>query len=74
MSAKGQHVIPGGGKWRVRRAGATRASGTFGTQAEAIARARELAKSQGSELYIHGQDGRIRERRSFGDDPFPPKG
>lgn len=74
MSAKGQHVVPSGGKWRVRRAGAARASGTFETQAEAVARARELAKNQGTELYIHGEDGRIRERRSYGNDPYPPKG
>jgi hypothetical protein len=25
-------------------------------------------------LYIHGQDGRIRERNSYGNDPYPPKG
>lgn len=74
MSARGQHVIPSGGKWRVRKTGATRASGTFETQAEAVARARDLARSQGTELYIHGEDGRIRERRSYGRDPFPPKG
>jgi len=30
--------------------------------------------SQGTELYVHGQDGRIRERSSFGKDVFPPKG
>lgn len=74
MSPKGQHVVPNGGKWSVRRAGATKASGTFVTQAEAIAKARDLAKSQGTELYIHGADGRIRERNSFGKDPHPPKG
>lgn len=74
MSSKGQHVVPNGGKWAVRRAGAERASGLFSTQKEAIARARELAKNQGTELYVHGQDGRIRERSSFGKDPLPPKG
>jgi len=74
MSVKGQHVVPSGGKWRVRKAGATRASGTYETQAEAVARGRELARNQGTELYIHGQDGRIRERRSYGNDPHPPKG
>jgi hypothetical protein len=74
MSKKGQHVVPSGGKWSVRRAGAARASHTFNTQQEAVARARELARSQGAELYIHGRDGRIRERNSFGTDPFPPKG
>lgn len=74
MSEKGQHVVPNGERWSVRRAGAARASGTFATQSEAIAEARRLARSQGAELYIHGRDGRIRERSSYGKDPFPPKG
>lgn len=74
MSKKGQHVVPSGGKWSVRTAGAARASGTFRTQQEAIGNAREKARKQGAELYIHGRDGRIRERNSFGRDPHPPKG
>jgi hypothetical protein len=32
MSKKGQHVVPNGGNWSVRKAGSTRASGTYGTQ------------------------------------------
>ena len=43
-------------------------------QAEAIAAARETAIRQGSEMLIHGEDGRIRERNTYGKDPFPPKG
>lgn len=74
MSTKGQHVVPSGGRWSVRRAGASRASGTYETQGEAIEKARTLAKNQGTELYVHGRDGRIRERNSYGKDPFPPKG
>lgn len=74
MEKKGQHVVPSGDKWSVRKTGAARASGTFGTQAEAITRGREIAQHQRTELYIHGRDGRIRERNSFGNDPFPPKG
>jgi hypothetical protein len=44
------------------------------TQAEAIAAATQIAKNQKTELYIHGRDGRIREKNSFGADSFPPKG
>jgi len=74
MSKKGQHVVPNKGKWSVRRAGASRTSGTYDTQREAIEKARDRARNQGTELYIHGRDGRIRERDSYGRDPFPPKG
>jgi hypothetical protein len=74
MSKKAQHVVPSGGKWSVRSTGSVRASGTFETQREAIDSARHKARRDGTELYIHGRDGRIRDRSSFGRDPFPPKG
>jgi hypothetical protein len=44
------------------------------TQQEAIDVAREIARNQSSELFIHGKDGRIRERDSHGNDPAPPPG
>ena len=74
MGTKGQHVVPRGDRWSVRKAGAARASGTYETQQEAIEKARTIARNQGSELYIHGRDGRIRERDSYGRDTYPPKG
>jgi hypothetical protein len=58
----------------VQPAGGGRASSVHDTQAEAIARGRELARNRQSELLIHGRDGRIRERDSHGRDPNPPKG
>ena len=42
------------------------------TQREAIDAAHEIAQNQDSELFIHGRDGRIWERNSYGDDPFLP--
>ncbi len=74
MHKKGQHVVPSNGRWSVRKAGSSRASNTYDTQGEAIDVARDRARREGSELYIHGRDGRIRERSSYGPDPFPPKG
>jgi hypothetical protein len=44
------------------------------TQADAIKAGTKIAQNQKTELYIHGRDGRIRERNSYGNDPHPPKG
>jgi len=74
MSKLGQHVVPSKGGWSVKKAGASRASSTHSTQQDAITAATSIARSQKTELYIHGRDGRIRERNSYGNDPNPPKG
>lgn len=74
MAATSQHVVPRGNKWAVRKAGAERVTRHFDTQQEAIKAARGLARNQGGEVFIHGRDGRIRKRDSYGNDPFPPLG
>lgn len=72
---KNQHVTPNpNGGWQVKGEGNTRATALTSTQAEAIEIATNIARSQQSELFIHGKDGRIRERNSYGNDPYPPKG
>lgn len=71
---RSQHVVPTKGGWAVKRAGSPKATKVFATQQEAIERGREIAKNQRSELLIHGRDGRIREKNSYGRDPFPPEG
>ena len=74
MSKKNQHVVPNGDDWAVKGAGNEKATRVVSTQAEAIKIAREIAINQKSEMFIHGQNGRIRERNSYGNDDFPPKG
>ncbi|WP_093922960.1 DUF2188 domain-containing protein [Sulfitobacter brevis] len=74
MIKKNQHVVPHKSGWAVRGAGNGRASSVHGTQSEAISAARETAIRQGSEMLIHGENGRIRERNTYGNDPYPPKG
>jgi len=69
-----QHVVPHDGKWAVRGEGNDRATSVHATQREAIEAAREIARNQRVELLIHGEDGKIRERDSYGHDPYPPKG
>lgn len=72
--SKTQHVVPHGGDWAVKRGGSDRATTVVPTQKEAIKIATEIAKNQNAELFIHGKDGQIRERDSFGNDSYPPKG
>ena len=74
MANRNQHVVPHSEGWAVKPEGGQRASSIHRTQAEAIARAREIAQNQKTELLIHGRDGRIRARDSHGADPFPPRG
>ena len=74
VATRNQHVVPRGNKWAVRKAGAEKVTRRFDTQQEAIEVARGIARNQGGEVFIHGRDGRIRERDSYGNDPFPPRG
>lgn len=75
MSRKeNQHVVPAGNGWAVKRAGSKKATKTFDTQRDAIQRAREIARNKGSELLIHGRDGKIREKNTYGRDRHPPEG
>ncbi len=60
-----QHVLPRDGSWVIKRAGASRASKVFSTQEEAKSAGMTIAKSQGSSLFVHGKDGRIRARIDF---------
>lgn len=71
---KNQHVVPHDGKWQVKSEGSQRATGTYSTQKEAIDRARSIAKNQRSEVLIHGRNGQIRDKNSYGNDDFPPEG
>jgi hypothetical protein len=74
MSKKTQHVVknPSGG-WAVKKGGSSKATKVHKTQQEAIDHGREIAKNQKAEFYIHGHDGKIRNKDSYGKDPNPPK-
>ena len=74
MAGKNQHVVPHANGWAVRGAGNTRVTSVHETQREATEQARDIAQNQSSEVLIHGRNGRIRERNSYGNDPFHPKG
>ena len=72
---KNQHVTPHpSGGWQVKGSGNSKATKRTSTQAEAVKIARSIAINQKSELLIHGENGRIREKNSYGNDPLTPKG
>ncbi len=74
-SKKGSiRTVPHPDGWANRRDGAERLSRVFDTQAQAEAAGRAAAQRDGVEYYLHGRDGRIRQRDSYGNDPYPPKG
>ena len=62
------------GNWAVEQEGAQRASAVFETQSQARERAIEIAKNQEKEVVVHGVNGKIREKNSYGNDPYPPRG
>lgn len=70
---KDQHVVPHEDGWAIKGEGNQRATEVHDTQADAIERAREIARKQGSEVVIHRRDGTIRDSDSYGRDPFPPR-
>lgn len=75
MVSKNQHVTPRpDGNWQVKAEKALRATSVTKTQGEAIRIARDIARNQKSEIFIHRPDGRIRARDSYGNDPYPPRG
>lgn len=66
---KNQHVVPHQGKWAVKGAGNERNTVITNTQQQAIEKARQIARNQESELLIHGRNGTIRKKNSYGNDP-----
>lgn len=72
---KNQHVTPHPkGGWQVKGAGNSKATVRTSTLKEAADIARQIAINQKSERLIHGVNGKIRQKDSYGRDPYPPKG
>ena len=74
MPKRDQHVVPHTDGRAVKVSGNQRATSVHPTQREAVGAARNIARNQGTEMFIHGENGRIRRRNTYGNDPHPPKG
>jgi hypothetical protein len=73
MADKDVFVVPAGENWGVRRPNKNKLSKKFDTKNEAIEYGKELAKKDKSELTILKKDGKIQNKNSYGNDPYPPK-
>lgn len=71
---KPQHVATHSQGWGVKREGADRPSTVLPTKEQAIERAREIAKREEGSIVVHKENGQIQEERTYGKDPYPPRG
>jgi hypothetical protein len=73
MAKKNQHVVPIGKGWGVKGEGNSKYTTFTDTKNKAIHIAREIARNNRAELIIHGKNGKIQDKDSYGKDPCPPK-
>jgi len=72
--AKSHHVVPNStGGWDVKKSNSRRASVHSDNKIQAVILGREISRNQGTEFVIHGKDGRIQQKDSYGNDPCPPE-
>jgi hypothetical protein len=68
------HITPNGKEgWKVLEGGCPKPLKTFDTQKEAITYGTMISRKTQDECVIHGRNGQIREKNSYGNDPCPPK-
>ena len=73
MPRKEYHVVPHENGWAVKKSNASKSSACTSTKADAVNKAKELSKNSGSEMVVHGKNGKIQYSNSYGNDPCPPK-
>ena len=70
---KDVQTVPLGDGW-VNKVDGMQIGETFRTEEAAATAGRQLAMQNRSEHLIHGKDGKIREKRSYGNDPREIRG
>lgn len=73
MPRKEYHVVPHENGWAVKKNNASKSSACTSTKSVAVSKAKELSKNSGSEMVVHGKNGKIQYSNSYGNDPCPPK-
>jgi Uncharacterized protein conserved in bacteria (DUF2188) len=73
MGSRNIHTVPSGNKWAVKKEGTEKPLSTHNTKAAVLEKGVAAAKKAQVEHVIHGKDGRIQDKDSYGNDPCPPK-
>jgi len=69
------HTVPNPkGGWNNKREGDPTPISHHRTKENAVERGRQIAKQDQTEHIIHNKDGKISQRNSYGNDPYPPRG
>jgi len=71
---RNQHVVSCGEGWAVEAEGTSQPRAVFKTQSEAWEKAKSLARKERSVAFLHGRDGQIRVRNTYGHDARRRKG
>jgi hypothetical protein len=71
---RNQHVVSLGQGWAVKEEGGSQPFAVFRTQSEAWERAKSIARKERSEALLHGKNGLIRTRNTYGHDPSRTRG
>ena len=74
MAANDVHTVPWNGRWTNKREFQKETFELYCLQKDAIRFGRRMAKTTKSEHFIHGRDGAVRMRTSYGHAPHLPKG
>ena len=75
MTRKTTHVVPDpNGGWNVKKGGQKKPVSHHLKKSTAEQEARRLSKKENTELFIHGEDGKIQRKDSHGGDSYPPEG
>lgn len=72
MSKHNIHTVPSDKGWAVKQEGQPYPLSQSRTKEEAEKIAVTFAKAYGVEHVIHGKDGKIQDKDSYGHDPHPP--
>jgi hypothetical protein len=71
--AKNIHTVPYGTKWAVKKESTEKPISIHNTKAAALDKGASEARKAHAEHVIHGKDGKIQDKDSYGKDPCPPK-